>query len=366
MANNKVNDVLKALNSWAPPQLQEGYDNATIISGNLYQEVSNVLVSLDCIESILDEAIEKNCNCIVSHHPIVFKGLKSFTGKNYVERTIIKAIKNDIAIIAVHTNLDNVWHGVNNKIGEMLGLRNLKVLATKENTLQKLFTYVPQKNAETLRNSLFEAGAGKIGNYDSCSFNSAGIGTFKPTEGANPYVGKVGEIHHENEQKIEVVFPTYLRNKIIEALRKNHPYEEVAFDIFDVVNHHPQIGAGMIGEIDSIDEQFFLEKVKSIFKCGVIKHTNLLNKPITKVAYCGGAGSFLLSKAINHNADIFITGDVKYHEFFDADGKIVFADIGHFESEQFTIDLIGDFLKQNFNTFATHLTGVKTNPVNYF
>ena len=367
MANNTVNDVLKALYNWAPPQLQEDYDNATLIVGNPEQTVTGVLVSLDCIEEVLDEAILKNCNCVVSHHPIVFKGLKSFTGKNYIERVVIKAIKNDIALIAVHTNLDNVWHGVNHKIGNLLALENLQILATKQNTLQKLFTYVTNKHADNLRQSLFDAGAGNIGNYQNCSFSSTGVGTFKALEGANPFVGKIGETHSESEQKIEVIFPAHLQGSIISALLSNHPYEEVAYEIFEVVNHHPQIGAGMIGELNHpLEEKVFLEKLKSVFNCEVIKHTTLLNKPIKKVAFCGGAGSFLLKNAIAKNADVYITGDVKYHDFFDAENKIVYADIGHFESEQFTIDLIGDFLMQKFNTFATHLTGVKTNPVNYF
>lgn len=363
----KVKELVAELWNWANPALQESYDNSSIIVGDPNAEITGVIVSLDCIEEVVDEAINKGCNCIVSHHPIVFKGLKTLTGKNYVERTVLKAIKHDVAIVAMHTNLDNVDTGVNRIIGEKLGLQNLKILSPKPGTLQKLFTYVPVSNADKVRDALFLAGAGKIGNYDSCSFNSNGKGTFRANENANPYVGKKGEIHFEDEVKLEVVFPTYLNAKVVAALKQAHPYEEVAYEIFDMANTNPTQGAGMIGELpDAINEDDFLATLKETFTAGVVKHTKLLGKKVKKVAFCGGAGSFLLNDAIRQKADVFFTGDVKYHEFFDAEEFLVFADIGHFESEQFTVNLLGDFLKRNFTTFATHFTEVKTNPVNYF
>lgn len=362
-----VNDILKSLWAWAPAQLQENYDNSQIICGSPQQEVTGILVALDCIEEVVDDAVSKQCNCIVAHHPIVFTGLKSITGKNYVERTIIKAIKNNIAIIALHTNLDNVSTGVNFKIGELLQLQNLKILDPKPHQLIKLYTFVPEKHAEKVRQALFLAGAGNIGNYSHCSFNVLGSGTFMAEKQAKPFVGKVGKIHIEQEEKIEVIFPSYAKNTIISALINNHPYEEVAYDLVSLQNLNPNIGAGMVGEFkNSISETEFLSILKKVFRCGVVKHTKLIGKPVKKVAFCGGAGSFLLNRAKAINADFFVTSDVKYHEFFDAEQQLVFADIGHFESEQFTIDLIGDYLKENFNTFAIRFTEVNTNPVNYF
>lgn len=362
-----VQDVLHGIWNWAPLAYQESYDNATLIVGNPQQKVSNVLVSLDCTEEVVAEAVKRGCELVISHHPIVFKGLKSLTGKNYVERTVIKAIQHNIALCAVHTNLDNVHTGVNKKIGDILGLQNLSILTPKPDTLKKLFTFIPKDHLEAVRSAIFKAGAGTIGNYDSCSFSVLGEGTFRGGEETSPFVGKKGELHTEKEVKIEVVFPAPLQQRITDALQKAHPYEEVAYDVVALANPNPQVGAGMIGELPQpMQEKEFLSLVKKRFACGVIRHTALRQNPISKVAFCGGAGSFLLGAAKSSGADVYITGDFKYHEFFDAEGKIVVMDIGHFESEQFTIDLIADFLKQKFSTFAVHLSKVNTNPVHYF
>jgi dinuclear metal center YbgI/SA1388 family protein len=304
---------------------------------------------------------------VVAHHPIIFSGLKKINGKNYVEKTIITAIKNDIAIYAIHTNLDNVIEGVNGKMAAMLGLDKLSILAEKENTLKKLFTFVPENKAEEVRKAIFEAGGGQIGNYSECSFNVEGIGTFTAGQGATPFVGSIGERHLEKEVKIEVIFPAFLQNRVISTLKSAHPYEEVAFDIVSLVNTNKDIGAGIIGEIpDALSELEFLTKVKDVYKVPVVRHSSLRGRKVKKVAVCGGAGSFLISKALAAGADAFITADMKYHEFFDANGRILIIDIGHFESEQFTINLLQEVLEQKFPTFAVLKTGIITNPVNYF
>ena len=363
----KISAITSFLESLAHPSLQESYDNAGLITGNASWECIGIICSLDATEDVVKEAINKKCNLIVAHHPIIFGGLKKINGKNYVEQTIIAAIKNDIAIYAIHTNLDNVIDGVSGKMAAMLDLKNISILSPKSGLLKKLFTFVPIDKAGNVRNAIFEAGGGHIGNYSECSFNGEGIGTFKAGEGTNPYVGKVGERHAENELKVEVIFPAYLENKIIAAMKAAHPYEEVAYDVAALSNSYQQIGSGVIGELpETMKEKTFLTQVKEVFKVPVIRHSPMRDKPVKKVALCGGAGSFLISRALAAGADAFITADMKYHEFFDAEGKLLIADIGHYESEQFTINLLQEVLEQKFPTFAVLKTAVETNPVRYF
>lgn len=362
-----ISEIISHLETIAPPAYQEHYDNSGLLTGSYNRECSGVLISLDATEEVVHEAIAKKCNFIVAHHPIIFGGLKKITGNNYVEKTIIAAIKNDISIYAIHTNLDNVFYGVNEKIADKLGLVNRKILLPKESTLKKLYTFVPVDFAEKVRSAIFNAGGGNIGNYSEASFNAEGTGTFKGNEGANPFVGEIGKQHNEYEIKIETIFHAYLQKQIIEALMNAHPYEEVAYDIVDLANSNSLIGSGLIGELlEPIDEEAFLKKIKQSFSLAVIKYTRLLKKPVKKVALCGGAGSFLISKALSAGADFFITADIKYHEFFDANDKMVIADIGHFESEQFTIDLIHEILLKKFPTFAVLKSETSTNPVKYF
>ncbi len=362
-----VNDIVNFLETIVPASLQEDYDNAGLLTGSKDMPCTGVLISLDCLEATVQEAIDKNCNLIVAHHPIVFSGLKKINGKNYVERTIIKAIKNDIAIYAIHTNLDNVLHGVSGKMAEKLGLQNIQVLAPKKNILQKLAVFVPKENAEQLLHALFAAGAGNIGNYSECSFSTIGVGSFKPEQKANPAKGEIGLRDISEEMKIEVIFPSWLQGKIIAAMKANHPYEEVAYDIYNLTNTFQETGSGAIGNLpEPMEESTFLEKLVSIFSVKVVRHTSFTGKKLQKVAICGGAGSFLTNTAKAAGADVYITADVKYHEFFDADGQLLLADIGHFESEQFTIDLLFELLSNKFPNFALLKTGVNTNPVQYF
>ena len=363
----KINEIISYLETIADTSLQEEYDNAGLITGDAGWDCSGIICTLDATEEVVKEAIQKKCNLIVAHHPIVFKGLKKINGKNYVEKTIIAAIKNDIAIYAIHTNLDNVKQGVNGRIAQMLGLENCKILSEKDGTLNKLFTFVPVDHAAKVRNAIFAAGGGQISNYSECSFNAEGVGTFKGGEGTNPFVGEPGKQHQEKEIKIEIIFPAYLERKIMAALISAHPYEEVAYDIIQLSNSNQSIGSGMIGElVQPVEEKQFLSSLKELFKVPVVRHTRFTGRPVKKVAVCGGAGSFLISKALAAGADVYITADVKYHEFFDANDSLLLADIGHYESEQFTINLLQEVLEQKFPTFAVLKTEVKTNPVAYF
>jgi dinuclear metal center YbgI/SA1388 family protein len=363
---SSIKQVIQYLEQLAPPVYQESYDNCGLLTGSTDWELTKILVTLDCTEAVVDEAISKGCNLIVAHHPLIFSGLKKLNGKNYVERTVIKAIKNDIAIYAIHTNLDNVQHGVNAKICEKLGLINIKILAPKTGTLKKLSVFVPQTHLQVVQEALFNAGAGSIGNYSECSFYSTGMGTFKGNEKSNAFVGEVGKQHQEPEYKLEVLVDDAKLNNVISAMLKAHPYEEVAYDVYAILNTNTTIGSGMVGELpQELSAEAFLKHLKSAMNLNVIRFTPYSNK-VKKVAVCGGAGSFLLKNAIGVQADAYVTGDFKYHEFFDAENRLMIADIGHYESEIFTINLLADEILKKFPTFAVILSEINTNPINYY
>jgi len=362
----KIKEVRTILEEMAPLAYAEDFDNVGLLVGNEEDETTGILVCHDALESVIDEAIAKKCNLVVCFHPILFSGLKKITGKNYVERAVLKAIKNDIAIYAVHTALDNHKNGVNKIFCNALGLKNTKVLVPKPNVIQKLVTYTIPENAEQVRNALFDAGAGKIGNYEDCSFNSQGIGTYMGNENSNPEIGERFEFVEAPEIKIEVTFEKHLQSKILKALFSNHVYEEVAYEIYDLQNSHQNIGLGMIGELENeMSENDFLNFVKDKMQCGGIRHSQLLGKPIRKVAVLGGSGSFAIKNAIQANTDVFLTSDLKYHNFYEAENQIVLADIGHFESERYTKNYIVDFLKEKISNFAIVLSEENTNPVKY-
>lgn len=363
----KIREIIHYLEHFAPLSLQEDYDNSGLLSGVDELDCTGIITTLDCIEEVIQEAIDKKCNLIVAHHPIIFRSIKKLTGKNYVEKAIIKAIKNDIAIYAIHTNLDNVIYGVNGKIARILGLQNQQVFMPRKDQLKKLITFVPPDKADLLRETLFNAGGGNIRKYNECSFNTEGIGTFKPLEGSHPETGEVNKRHIGKELKIELIFPAHMQETLITAMKSAHPYEEVAFDIIQLANFHLDIGSGIIGDMkEEMSEKRFLEKLKQDFKLTLIRHSPFTGKNINKVALCGGAGSFLIPMAILNQADIYITSDLKYHEFFEADNKLLLADIGHYESEQFTIELLYEFLKEKNLNFAVLKSEVNTNPVHYF
>lgn len=363
----RIQDVIQLLENRAPLMLQEGYDNAGLLTGNPGWDCYGILVTLDVTEEVINEAIEKKCNLIVAHHPIIFGGLKKITGKTYVERTIINAIKNDIAIYAIHTNLDNIVAGVNGKIADMLGLKKCGILEPKKGLLKKMVVFVPESHSEKVRSAIFTAGGGHIGNYSECSFNSQGEGTFNAGNGTNPYSGHQGQRHIEKEVKMEIVFQAWLEGSIIKAIQETHPYEEVAYDIFSMENPCSAVGSGLIGQLESpVTETEFLQLLKKTFQLQAVKHTNFTGKMVSNVAVCGGAGSFLIKTAVASGADFFISSDIKYHEFFDAENKLVIADIGHYESEQYTISLLFDILKEKYPTFAVLKTEINTNPVHYF
>jgi len=362
----RIKDIVKPLEEIAPVCLQESYDNSGLQIGYPDQEADKVLITLDITDEVVEEAIQKGCKLIISHHPLIFTGLKKITGKNYTERLVSKIIKNDIAVYAAHTNLDNAAQGINEILGKKLGLINLKILHPKKDLLRKLVTFCPTEHAEKVRTALFTAGAGHIGNYDSCSFNTPGTGSFRGLENSNPFTGETGKLHFENEIRIETIYPIYKEQDILKALFSSHPYEEVAYDIYPLNNTFCRVGAGMIGELErEADEIEFLKIIKKTIGAKIIRHSGLTGNKIRKVALCGGSGSFLIPEAVKAGADVYITGDIKYHDFFDAEKKILIADAGHFETEQFAKELIYSILIKNFPTFAVLISEINTNPISY-
>lgn len=361
-----IKDVTQAIEEFAPLAYAEDFDNVGLLLGDQNTKVTGVLVTLDTLEKTVDEAISKNCNLIVSFHPIIFGGLKKITGKNYVERVVLKAIKNDIAIYAIHTALDNMPHGVSKGMSDALGLKNRSVLIPKSRVIKKLTTYVPKNEVISVREALFAAGAGNIGNYEQCSFSTKGKGTFKGNEQSNPTVGKAGELQIEKEVQLNVTFEARLQSSILKALFNAHSYEEVAYEITTLDNTNQNIGMGMLGELETPqDERSFLENVKKVFDAQGIRHSALRDKPVQKVAVLGGSGSFAIGAAMASGADALITADLKYHQFYQAEGQLILADIGHYESEQFTKNILTDYLTKKFTNFAVVLSDENTNPIKY-
>ncbi|WP_303822659.1 Nif3-like dinuclear metal center hexameric protein [Apibacter mensalis] len=363
----KVADVAELLKQLAPESNAENFDNVGLLVGDLQAEISSILITLDCLDEVVDEAIQKNCNMIVTFHPIIFSGMKSITGKNYVEKAVIKAIKNDIAIYAIHTNLDIAKEGVNYEICKRLHIKNSKPLIPKIKSIKKLQTFVPLTHFTQVQQALFKAGAGEVGNYKNCSFRFEGTGTFLPTENSNPFIGKKNVIEEVQEVLISVIFEDFKQATVLEALRRSHPYEEIAYEIFTLDNVNQELGMGRIGELEtSLSQEQFLSYLKENLPTSCIRHTNLKNKQVKKVAVLGGAGSFAIKNALNAGADVFVTADIKYHEFFQAEGKILLADIGHYESEQFTKNLLHNYLREKLNNIDILLSEINTNPINYY
>lgn len=362
----KIKEIVNALERFAPLPLQDGFDNAGLQIGLTEAEATGALLCLDVTEAVVDEAVALGFNLIVSHHPLLFKGCKSITGKDYIERCILKAIRNDIAIYSAHTNLDNAPEGVNFKIAEKIGLKNVRILQPKEDCLLKLVTFVPTEHAEKLRKALFDAGCGCIGNYDSCSYNLQGEGTFRAGKGTHPFCGQVGELHSEPEVRVETILPDSRKGAVLKALMAAHPYEEPAFDLYPLKNTWNEAGSGVIGELEEPETELdFLKRVKKTFEAGCVKHTRLTGRLIQKVALCGGAGAFLAPQAVCQGADVFITGEVKYHDYFHYEDRILMTEIGHYESEQYTKEIFYSIIREAFPGLDVQMTRVNTNPIKY-
>jgi len=362
----KISQIIETLEDFAPLVLQESFDNSGLQLGDTSQNVKGILLCLDVTEEVLEEALELDCNLVISHHPLLFKPIKKLSGKTYIERCVVKACKNDLVIYAAHTNLDNAFGGLNFYLAEKLGLQNLRILSPQKEGLLKLVTFVPEAHAETVRSALFGAGAGCIGNYDSCSFNASGWGTFRAGEQAHPFVGNPGELHTEPEIRIETIVPIQKKSSVLRTLLAVHPYEEPAYDFYPLANEWNKTGSGVVGELPyPEEEEAFLQRLKTNFKLQSVKHSHFTGKEIREVALCGGNGAFLIPDAINYGADIFITGEAKYNDYYDVENRILLAVIGHYESEIITKELFYDIISKKITTFAVHFSTTNSNPVNY-
>ncbi len=363
----QLKELLKVFEEVAPLSLQESYDNSGIQLGSPDQEVTRALVCLDVTPAVLREAIKKKCDLIISHHPLIFEGIKRVSGKTATEQVLLEAIRNNVAILSLHTNLDNVKGGVNSRLAEKLGLERLKILRPARGVLKKLVTFCPGDYADEVRAALFKAGAGQIGDYDCCSYNLEGKGSFRAGENSNPFVGNLRELHFEEETRIETIFPGYLQPDVLAAMKSAHPYEEVAYDVYPIDNQFDQAGSGMIGELKTpmrADE--FLAMVKKKLGVAFVRHSPPVDDPVQVIALCGGSGAFLLPDAIQAGAQAFVTGDVKYHQFLDVAGKLLLVDAGHYETEQHTKELLVDIVKEKMINFALLISETNTNPVRYF
>jgi dinuclear metal center YbgI/SA1388 family protein len=361
-----IKDIINEIEALAPLPLQEGFDNAGVQVGDVRQEASGALLCLDVTEAVVDEAIAKGCNLIISHHPLAFKPFKSLTGHTYIERCLMKACKYDLVVYAAHTNLDNAQGGVNYRLAEMLGLRNVHILSPQKNALLKLVVFVPEAHAGAVRSALFAAGAGHIGNYDACSFNVSGEGTFRAGENCHPFCGEIGNLHHEKELRIETILPAFRKSVVTRALLAAHPYEEPAFDFYPLANTWDTVGSGIVGELPESEEAtVFLLGIKELFQAACVKHSALTGRPVRKVAVCGGSGAFLIPEAIAAGADVFITGEARYNDFHDVENKILLAVIGHYETEICTKEIFYTLISKKFPTFALHFSNVNSNPVKY-
>jgi dinuclear metal center YbgI/SA1388 family protein len=362
----KLSELCSYLDSAVPLSFQEGYDNSGLQVGQPEKEITSALVTLDITEAVIDEAIEKGCGIIISHHPLIFNSIKKITGRSPADRIIVKAIKNEIAVYSLHTNLDMMNDGVSKKMAQKLGLQNIKVLLPLKDRLIKLVTYIPEDHLEKVREAIFNAGAGVAGNYDRCGFTVSGTGSFRAGEGASPFVGEKGEMHFEKEIRFETVLFSHLKERVINALLDTHPYEEVAYDLYSLENDNIDYGLGCIGDLlESMSENDFLNLIASVFDAHGIRFSRLTGKAIRKIALCGGAGSSLLNEAISQRADAFVTGDIKYHSYFEADDKILIVDCGHFETEKFSTEILSDLIVKKFPKFAVRFSGTNTNPINY-
>jgi len=362
-----ISDVLSIIEKRWPPKMAENFDNVGLLCGIQSRKLTGILICHDALECVIDEAIEKNCNFVLCFHPIIFNGIKSLTGKNYVERSIIKAIENKIAIYALHTSMDNDRFGVSYIMCKKLGIENPKVLIPKENQLSYISIFIPKGSEKQVEEAVFSAGAGQIGNYDKCRFSLEGEGSFRPLKGANPSIGSISKRELVKEVQLSFIFESYKKNDILSSIKKSHPYEEISYQIYNLDNDNHYEGLGQYGELKNpMEEKDFLNLLKNLFNLKIIRHSKTLNKKISKIGFLGGSGAFGIKRAISVGCDIYISGDFKYHDFFLAENKIILADIGHFESEQFVVEYLREFLSEKITNFATLVTSKKTNPVNYF
>lgn len=363
----KLAELTKKLDTIFTTQQAEDFDNVGLICGNPLREVRRILVCHDALETVIDEAIEKDCQLVIAFHPIIFKGMKRISGRNYVEKSVLKALENKIGIYAVHTALDNDYFGVNDGICSALGLEKTSILLPKKDHLHQVQFFVPKSSTQAVKEAVFKAGAGTIGLYDECSFSVQGTGSFRPLEGADPHIGNTNERTHVAEDMVTVICENYKTQGVIKALKSVHPYEEVAFQVIRLENEHPLVGLGKYGDLpEALSFEDFLEKIKKVFRLKMIRHSHFSRSTIRRIGVLGGSGSSGIQAAMDRGCDAYLTSDLKYHDFFIPEGNMLLCDLGHFESEQFVVSQIITRLSEKIPNFVVLKSEVNTNPINYF
>ncbi|MEG1409914.1 MAG: Nif3-like dinuclear metal center hexameric protein [Terrisporobacter sp.] len=348
----KLNDLIKKIENKYPLNLAYDWDNVGLLVGDFDAEVKKILVSLEANENVIEEAIKNNVDLIVTHHPFIFRKLNKINTRDLKGKLIHKLIKNDIALYSMHTNFDIAFDGLNDYFMEIMGFENTKVLdITNSEVLHKIAVYVPLTHELVIREALGDVGAGHIGNYSHCTFNTPGVGTFRPEENANPFIGKIRETEEVKEVKIETIVPQSILQKTIDKMIKAHPYEEVAYDVYKLENKGNSVGLGRYTTLNQVmDLQSLCEKIKLKLNMDHIRVVGELNTKIKKVAVVTGAGSDMVSLAKSKNCNVIITGDVKYHEAQDAlDMGMCIIDCGHFDTE----DIFKDVIKRFLDTFES-------------
>lgn len=366
-----LNDIIAPIEAAAPRAWQENWDNAgwqVCPADPKTAECTGALLTLDITEAVVGEAAREGFNLIVSHHPLLFKGLKRITGSTPQERNVTEAIRHGIAIYSAHTNMDSAPGGVNFRLAEMLGLTNIEVLIPREGDLVKLVFYTPAAEADRVRQAVLEAGAGHIGNYDSCSYNNEGFGTFRAVSDAcRPYVGSIGEMHREPEVRTETVVPRYLLSRVIDTLIKAHPYEEPAYDIIPLELPNRGAGLGCVGDLsEALPTAAFLQRIATTLNLPYLRHSEIATGTVRRVAVCGGSGAEFIPSAIAAGAQLYLTADLKYHDFQRGGETITLVDGGHFETEHQLMDVFYELISKKIPNFAVRRAATPSNAVSYF
>ena len=363
-----IKDVTTFLEQKFPLYLQEDFDNCGVQCGDVRQEISGAMVCFEMSEQVIDEAIDKGCNLVISHHPLMLKrGICKIVPTDRVGAMICKALAHNMVLYSMHTNIDSGEGGGNDAFAEKLRLRNVKVLEPHKGMYRKLVVFVPKENAETLKSALFAVGCGVQGNYDSCGYTLHGQGQFRPLEGANPHIGEENHLEHVDEERVEMIYPTGLQRAVVQAIYDNHPYEEPAFDLLPLENESRTIGLGRIGELPKeLPVSDFLGYLKDNLGFIHCRYCGDETKMIRKVAVCGGGGSSFIDLAIASGADAYVSGDFKYHDFFKSYQKTLLVDIGHYEGEFFIKNIIFNLLNEKFSTFATLISKMESLEVKFF
>ncbi len=361
----KCSELMKFMEEFAPVNLAEDYDNVGLLIGSRNQEIKKVLVCLDVTTKVVEEAVEKKVNLIVSHHPIIFKGLKRIVEEDPKGRLLYKLIRNGIGVYSAHTNMDFTHGGINDTLANLLGLSNIRNLKKhKEDRFFKIVVFVPEQNTDTVREAMCSAGAGWVGDYSDCTFMVKGTGTFKPLEGTNPYIGSKGNLEKVEEYRLETIVPQKKLKKVVNAMIEAHPYEEVAYDVYPMELSLKEYGFGKVGslvETQKLDK--FISTVKEKLNVKSVRVIGSVKKEIRNVAvFCGSFDTDVINSM--NGVDVLVTGDMKYHDALDAaEMGLCIIDAGHYSTERIMVPRLAWILSQRFASVDIETSILEENPI---